>query len=65
MPQNRKADRHAADTVQLNIRVPRGLRDDFEKTCLARGCSKKDVLSALMRGFIEMASASEVPHGGQ
>ncbi len=50
--------RHDPSTVQLAVRVPRSLHQQFYEECESRGTTGSAMIRIIMAKFVELATAS-------
>lgn len=54
-----KTSRHDSATIQLAVRVPRALHEQFYHACKVRGMTGSVMLRTIMAQFVALASSSE------
>lgn len=52
-------DRHNKDDVQVNVRVPRALRNKFIDTCLRRGTKPTVIVRAMLLNYVSLPDVLE------
>jgi hypothetical protein len=54
-----KTSRHDPETIQLAVRIPRALHEQFYRACSLRGITGSMMLRSIMSQFVLLATLTE------